>query len=527
MAINSKDKLNIIKLFGNEEECFYQLGLKDQEQAKITAHNIQNLVSTPWKTINKVAHKAISELLSRALLNNDCQRLRAYCEGANISYTELSYSLFIPEICSFLGLWLPKINALQFGCSSFFSLDENNNPIHTRILDFPLKETYDKHERIIKASYNDMIPTISFTTAGLPFSGLTSMNEAGLTLAIHQKFSTEFNQEGTSIFMLAHELIHSCSNVDEAKEFLESSQTVTTWNFNLMDNRGKVLEMDLMGKESICKEYDLHKTKSIYINNELLKTSDQSEMPLSIDFYNTSRRDSANKYLDKITNVSQDKIIKTCATPIKSKKISISPSTIATMACVSFNPSDEKIMYIPGEAPKVFNGNIISLTDLWSKKIKENNTQTKSTAYNDQMKKGMRQLSLAQFHFDSSDFHECYHCLQMAHDTLEGLPLAHLASFYFIIVQYIHEGHETVLRQIQYDLQEIFNKLPDYLKDIAKVIDQRLSILSSGPELINHQIQNIELANRYEQETKHNKIIHLALKKMTFIHIDIVDVIFA
>jgi hypothetical protein len=532
MRSASKDnkELPVIKLFGDEEECFYQLGLKDNEHAKSASTHIRNLISTPWDPVNIVAHKAIENFFDKVMLKDKHYEklVKAYADGSGLSFKEISHALLVPEVCSFLGLWLPKLSTLQFGCSTVFALNDQSQPVHARILDFPLKGTYDKNERIVTTQYKGSYKTFSYSTIGLPFAGLTSMNDQGLTLAIHQKFSSKFNQHGEPIFYLAHRLIQNCKDIDEALEFLKHSQSITCWNFNIMDKSGRVLEADLSGTDLHYHEYNLHEESPLYICNELInpQIEQQREFPLSIYEYNELRKVQGQKKIKKMQGKSNLQMIKEISSPQKTKKYSISPITVSTMASVLFDPNKLESYYIPGEAPKIYTDAVTKVSDLFNSP-KQLTSKYKPKSYNQNYFEGMKYLILAQRNFDLNDFHECYHCLQMSIDTFEDENLRTLATFYFIIVQYIHEPHSTALKQIQKDLIHVYPHLGDYLKDIALIIDQRISILTDGSMLLDDSPKLEALKVRYDKEASFNKLGHIPLRHLTFIHIDIMEVIFA
>ncbi|EQC48595.1 acyl-CoA--6-aminopenicillanic acid acyltransferase [Bacteriovorax sp. DB6_IX] len=529
-APQNSTELPVIKLFGEEEECFYQLGLKDKEHAKSASFHIKNLISTAWDPVNLVAHKAIEAFFDKVLFKDRRYErlLEAYAQGSGLEIKELSHALLVPEVCSFLGLWLPKLSTMQFGCSSAFCLNDEAKPVHARILDFPLKGTYDKNERILSSQYKGLHKVMSYSSAGLPFSGLTSMNEYGLSLAVHQKFTNKFNQHGEPIFYLAHQLIHQCKDIDEALEFLKQSQSLTCWNFNLVDPSGRVLEADLSGNDLFYNIYDLNKEGPLYICNEALnpEIDQEEELPHSIYEYNELRKVQGEKKLKKIEGKKNIQILKEFSSPQQTKKLSLSPITVSTMASVLFDVTKLESHYIPAEAPKIYTDTVASITNLFDKPTQKL-SQYKPKAYNLNYKEGMKFLIRAQRYFDLNDFHECYHNLQMAIETFEDENLQALAKFYFIVVQYIHEPHLNVLRQIQKDLLEVTPHLSNYLSDVAKILDQRMAILTQGQRYLSDDLQNKNLKKRYQTEAGFNKLAHYPLRHLTFIHIDIMEVIFA
>lgn len=524
-------ELPIINLFGDQEEAFYQLGLKDSLQAKSTSAHIRNLISTPWSSVNTMANKTLENFFSRVLYKDiEFENLlKAYSDGSGLSEKEFLHSLIIPEVCSFLSKWLPKISTLQFGCSSLFTVDEQGNPIHARILDFPLKGTYDQNERIVRSNYKGSYQVLNYSTTGLPFSGLTSMNEKGLTLAIHQKFTDKFDQHGTPIFYLAHKLIHHCSNIEDALHFLKGARTITCWNFNLMDKEGNVLEADLAGDKLTYNTYNVFSDGPIYICNELVDDQEQEKLfPLSIKSYNDMRKKTAGAIIGKLNGEKAEKILKEFSSPKKSKTFSISPITVSSMASVLFSPAKDESFYIPGQAPKIFTGKVRKISNIWNK-ISQTGLKLRSKEYNLQIQRGLNHLIKAQSYFDNNDHHSCYHTIQMAIDELEDCDegMLKFAEFYFIVLQYIDESHATTLKQIQKDLSDITASLSPYLQDVAKIIDQRIAILTDGHRYNESEFTFKKLKERYDKEAKFNKMAHHTLKKLTFIHLDIMDVIFA
>ncbi|EQC46322.1 carcinine hydrolase/isopenicillin-N N-acyltransferase family protein [Bacteriovorax sp. Seq25_V] len=521
------DLLPLINLFGEEEEAFYQLGLKDGESAKYSIQMIRSLISTPWAPVNKLIHQSFSKIIDQVLYkNNEFDKLLgAYAQGANVLKTDIFGALLIPEFCSFLGSWTKYISPINFGCSSLFTLNEKGEPVHARILDFPLKNTYDKHERIVTTNFKNRLKTFNYSSVGLPFSGLTSMNSSGLTVAIHQKFSNTFNQHGTPIFFLAHQVVSNCSSVKEALELLERSQTITCWNLNIMDKEGNILEIDIDGNERHYNLYNIHDKKFLYICNELVNTDANQEdfLPFGMSNYNSVRRKNCKKLEKKTFNKKDAEILKSFTTPTEKSLSSLSSITPSTMAAVIFNPSAMTTSYIAGEAPKVYTGNIVNLSDLWDRQ----RTDLLSKKETNQRAKDLYlHLIKAQFSFDTNDEVNGYHELQMALEFTEGQEEHDLVTFFFIVAQYIHEPGQFALSQLMEENLEIHSRLTPYFKDMSAILDLRLSKLTNSKQLISHIPTNEQLRLRFEKELIMSKLNHIPLRHLTFLHLDILDVIF-
>lgn len=518
--------LPTINLFGDEEENFYQLGLKDQDSAKYALSMIRELISTRWPSVNILIHNALSQILDKIILTDReyGRLLNAYAEGAGLDSKDLQSALMIPEICSFLGPMTKYISPLNFGCSSIFTTNNNNQPVHIRILDFPLKNTYDLHERIVVTHFKNQYKCFNFSSAGLPFSGLTSMNDQGLTIALHQKFTDDFNQHGLPIFYIAHKIITSCKNCAEARAMIEDMQSITCWNINLMDKDGNILEVDIKGQDKIINEYKIHEIGHLYLCNQVLDQSAKiSEIiPLGMNHYNNIRIQNS-KNLKKITSKSNVEIIKQIATPNNKNLCNYNQLTPSTMACVLFDPSLEEIHYIPGEAPKTYINTVAHIKNLWtSQDVK---LVTKNKSENLRAKEFYNHLILAQHYFDISNATECYHHLQMAFDFCENNE-EHILKLFFIAAQYVYEPHTKALAHLNFELSEIYSELPEYLKDVAKILGQRICLLSGENYLLDKNFSNLKLEERFYKEQSISNINHQILRRTTFLHLDVLDVIF-
>lgn len=518
-----------VSLFGLEEEAFYQLGLKDRDTAKYSMKMINELISTQWDSVNFVLHKGISNFINQLYLKDRHFEvlLNAYAQGAQIESKDLLSSLLIPEICSFVGPWTKMISPINFGCSSIFTLNEKQNPVHVRILDFPLKNTYDTNERIVYTHLKNQLQTMTFSSSGLPFAGLTSMNEAGLSVCLHQKFTKNFNQHGLPIFYIAHRIITTCKNTKEASKLLETFESITCWNINIMDKEGLVLEIDLDGKDRTSNLYNLHEIKFKYICNQVLDHKLETDIitPLGMKNYNDIRIKNSKKIEKKIFEKSNHEILKQIASPVSKDLTSLSAITPSSMVCCLFDPNDEIATYICGEAPKIYTSKICEINNLWSHNNKKEVVRNSKKVSNLRAKNLYNHLILAQHYFDTSDANLCYHHLQMSLELCEKEEVS-VVKFFFIAAQYIYEPHQVALAHLQDELAEIFSELNDYFKDMATILDQRISILLSGAPALKHDIQNLELRQRFETEKKANKIIHNSLRKFTFLHLDILDIIF-
>src|SRR5210317_1838653 len=97
--------LPLIKLIGDPLENFYQLGLKDQDRHKPVLSHINNLIKTPWKSVDLVAGEVLKQVLSRTLANcpHFKANLGAYAEGLELPFEDVARGLLTPELLRFMS----------------------------------------------------------------------------------------------------------------------------------------------------------------------------------------------------------------------------------------------------------------------------------------------------------------------------------------------------------------------------------------------------------------------------------------
>ena len=101
-------KRSTIELYGNIEENFYQLGLKDRESGKIVHADVQDMLRTPVTAVNKLIAEVSKNIIKQTLTKdrNKYPHLNAYAEGMQQRTEDLFYIMLIPEIISGMSKWI-------------------------------------------------------------------------------------------------------------------------------------------------------------------------------------------------------------------------------------------------------------------------------------------------------------------------------------------------------------------------------------------------------------------------------------
>jgi len=529
----------ITKLIGDPLENFYQLGLKDKDRHKIVLDHINNLIKTPWKALDLVAGEVLKQVLSRTLASSSefQKNIGAYSEGLSRPSDEVARGLLTPELLSFMSRWIPGIPPGLLGCSSYFSWDEDaGSPIHARILDFPLLDSYDKEERLLLTKFKDQPQILSYGTHGMPYPGLTAMNSEGVSFALHQKFTNRLNTKGIPIFELAFQFMKEVGDKKSAIQFLKANQSLTTWGFNIGFKNGEVLMADISGEELFYREFQLEPGMVLYVNNKLENSKlDQSDFyPYGFSEFNELREEVANEKIKKSLKgkkINSKNLLAVAATPLDSTKLVClrpDPATMSSLAISTLNPTTGELLLIDGPAPKYFEGSALEVSKVWDSPEIEK-IKIKKKAVSPKFKSGFRHLMQAQVAFDLSKKQDIYHHLQMSIEHLEGFKEQSLAQFYFLVFQYMEEKHDKTRSNLLDKFKLLEGKLTPYLEENRKLFVYRLERLTKVGVTINEtdfQLENFKTLF-LEEEKLPNFLLYKATTILLNPRIDMWDIVHA
>ncbi|MBT3527478.1 MAG: hypothetical protein HN482_14380 [Bdellovibrionales bacterium] len=542
MNSSSKEIPPLITLIGDPEETFYQLGLKDREDFLSLFNHITQIISTPWKSVDRVVQELIKQIITRGLNCDSFLRFAsAYAEGVERELEDVVYALLVPEMTAALSKWLPAIPTTIFGCSSYFAWNtKSQSPMHARILDFPLATSYDRYERALLHRFPGKPDIFSFGCVGMPYPALTAMTSAGVTLACHQKYTDVMNSKGTPIFHLLFKLLQQVSDRKSALEFLDGQNSITSWGIYLTFKDGDTLAYDLWGEERFAVKERVGPKKIFYYNNlPLNKNIKQSIFrPFGFESYCQMRHQSANKKITELKRkepLNDLKLIKSIATPVTLAKEGpeqwrVDPVHHNSIAVATLNAKEGKALYIPGDAPKIYQGTVVEYSHLWEQNFKQRLHHKKSQEHilSSTVRDGMRQMILAQVYYDQKNYHLAYHHIQLSCDYLASTIHRNIPRIYFLIFQFIHESHTKGQYILLQSFKELRGELPPYLNDQCQLFVARLELMLYGrcticvDDFITPALRNIFI---YEQEIP-QPLIHVVVKNATFPRLEILDVIY-
>ena len=531
--------VSVNSLIGSNLENFEKLGRLDQDTYKCSINHIEHLISTPWKSADKLLLDTLRLLLKmgKNFFPGFVKKVDAYLSGLGTTFEEIALPYLIPDIISTAASWMPCLPTSVFGCSSFFMLNNKKEPIHGRILDFPLLNSFDNNENITIHKVKGHPTIFSYSSSGMCFPAITAINDQKITVALHQKFTNLFNPKGTPIFEIVHELLLNCDNLSSALQFLKAQSSIGTWGLYIGFPTGEVLSYNLLGKDSSFNVYNLEEKNILYFSNfiEGKENDFQNIIPFGIEHFSNMRTKGAKQIIKtfiKNDDFSDQALLKSISKPLiqkceSAKKWHLYPANPSSLSISVLNGTDNSSLMIPGVAPKFYKDQIVKLSNIFSditqNKIEDNGKKEASTYH-----EGIRNLMLAQVAMDQKDTHVAYHNIQMSINQLNGYPEKQIATFYFSVFRFIHETHKETRKKILDNFIKNKNCLPEYLNDHCLLFIFRLEkILGLSSSIKKMDIKNSKLRKMFMLE---QKIPGILLHKMisTFMkpRIEILDILY-
>jgi hypothetical protein len=126
------------------------------------------------------------------------------------------------------------------GCTSGAAPLEGGGYAYGRNLDFAGVGAWDRHPMIAvmePPSGSEELRHLVIGGDGLPFGGITGVNEAGITFAVHQNYSRDISLSGVPMIFIGELVLRRAHNLDEALQVLRTYRPAEQWTFVVTDLR--------------------------------------------------------------------------------------------------------------------------------------------------------------------------------------------------------------------------------------------------------------------------------------------------
>lgn len=249
--------------------------------------------------------------------------------------------------------------ALGLGCTSAVAWGDATKDgalLHARNFDYHGVSTWPKTKTVIFHEPDEGQRYVSVAAAGVGLGGITAMNEAGLSLTVHQHMFTDRTAlGGTPIGCVGDVVMREAKNLDDAQRILESHTPVGCWTYVVTDgNAREVLCYEENPERSVAKRVREEGTfgyANIYLDEELGK----SEIDLYGSYWrhNLGRHRRANELLEErrgaLDPQAMAEILGDSGDPRCRVRDSI--AMVMTVGSVVFRPEDGTVWVGTGEAP--------------------------------------------------------------------------------------------------------------------------------------------------------------------------------
>ncbi len=196
--------------------------------------------------LQKCVDPGLVKILVKQLPSHSKDRILGLSEASKISFQKLVIPLVLPDLLPLLQAYGGKLGAVNFidvsppplfGCSSF--IHNGDKFLQGRNLDFPGVGYWDRYPVIQMMAPKNTLRYIGFVTAGVPIAGITGVNEAQISVALHQHYCFNTNLRGKLPFVIGEEILRKARNLNEALAILKNSKVASSWAFVVADGKAR------------------------------------------------------------------------------------------------------------------------------------------------------------------------------------------------------------------------------------------------------------------------------------------------
>ena len=193
----------------------------------------------------------VGRRVAKALPDYALDTIRGLADGSGIPYQKLLRGSVMPDSLMWLATAMmrarrigPAVShrlALGLGCTSAIAwgpATADGMLLHGRNMDYHGVEVWPDNATVIFHQPRDGQRYVSVAAAGIPLGGVTAMNEAGLTLTVHQHmFTDQTTLGGTPIGVLGDQVMQRAETLEQAQQILERYHPIGAWTYLVADGR--------------------------------------------------------------------------------------------------------------------------------------------------------------------------------------------------------------------------------------------------------------------------------------------------
>ncbi|MBI2388543.1 MAG: hypothetical protein HYV09_02905 [Deltaproteobacteria bacterium] len=249
--------IHVLTVSGTDREMGYQHGVALREAIRrgplpafsryverLLAGSLGGLAGPVAKGMGIALSETIGRAIAAKLPRSTLEALEGLADGACIPRRELMRAVTMPETYLFVASqWIarrglpgaPRLAVPLYGCTSAIAWGdgaEHGRMLHGRNFDYQGVGTWDREQAVVFHRPEDGQRYVSISAAGILFGGITAMNEAGLTLVVHQHlYSTDFALGGLPVGIVGDRVMRHARSLDDARRILDDHVPNGSWTY--------------------------------------------------------------------------------------------------------------------------------------------------------------------------------------------------------------------------------------------------------------------------------------------------------
>jgi len=199
--------------------------------------------------------RTVGRKVAKTMPSYALETMRGVADGAGIPFQDLLDGGTMPDAMVWLASRIIQLRApgpavahrlsLGIGCTSAIAWGDatkDGKLLHARNFDYHGVSAWPSTATILFHEPDEGMKYVSVTAAGVPMGGVTAMNEAGLTLTVHQHmFTAEAKLGGLPIAVLGDEIMRKARTLADAERILESHTHIGCWTYLITSAKEKAV----------------------------------------------------------------------------------------------------------------------------------------------------------------------------------------------------------------------------------------------------------------------------------------------
>jgi tetratricopeptide (TPR) repeat protein len=305
------------------------------------------------------------------------ETLRGLADGSGVEVKEMLEGATMPDSMMWLASRLMQLRGvgpamhhrvgLGLGCTSAIAWGDatrDGRLLHARNFDYHGVDAWPRTQAVIFHDPDDGMRYVSVAAAGVVLGGITAMNEAGITLTVHQHmFTDRVKLGGTPIGVTGDAVMRKAETLDDAARILDEQTPIGCWTYLVTDGKRR---------EVLCHEENPYRRvqarrggagraggtfgyANIYLDRELGDT--ELDLYGSYWRHNRSRFERANALLAERAGSLDPEAMGAILADVGDGACRVrgSIAMVLTVGSVVFRPEDGVVWVANGEAPTSHN----------------------------------------------------------------------------------------------------------------------------------------------------------------------------